>query len=208
MSYEHQWHLSMPFPQDVDREALHRAFRPLLAYFGHPWADPAAGAFADVSDPTGIREGSLITHQCEITWSSDGSSCARPGPVGSVTLTIDTSGPVSHDFADLVRSCLRDASALTPHRGCAPLWDVETGNLEHALTRLAFGPTARARRLAQAEAVLGQAEHDLLALLPAPSFPDDAASDIHVALEVVLQSLMRTIEQGDATPNSDPRPSP
>ena len=205
MSYEHQLHLSMPFPRDVDRQALHKTFQPLRAYFGHPWADAAEGAFADASDSAGTWGDSVITHQCEITWSSDRSLSTRPEETGSATLTIDTSGPVSYDFADLVQSCLRDASALTSRRGCAQLWDVETGDLEHALTRLAFGPTARARRVALAEAVLGQAEHDLLALLPTASSSDDAASDIHVGLEAALKGLARAIERTEI-PAIDHRP--
>lgn len=146
MSYEHQFHLTMVF-RETDPRAIHRAFRPLLQYFGHPWATKET-----------FGKEPLSMDQCEVEWS---------GSRGSGVLTIQTSGPVSYDFVDRVRDCLAAASTLTTDRGCANLWDLETGDLPHMLTRIPFGPTERDRRLALAEVILDQTYKDLVELLPA-----------------------------------------
>lgn len=57
MSYEHQFHLTMVF-RETDPRAIHRAFRPLLQYFGHPWATKET-----------FGKELLSMDQCEVEWS-------------------------------------------------------------------------------------------------------------------------------------------
>ena len=168
MSYEHQLVLSMPFPKDVDEGAVHHAFQPLLEYFGHP------SATQKCFDNHAMA-------QCEIEWVR--------GPLDAV-LTIQTSGPVSYDFADRVRDCLVSASVLTPHHGCANLWDIETGDLNNKLSRIPFGPTERDRGLALAEAVLDLAYQDIVGLLSTSgASPTSAAAEIRDLLLRVIPVL-------------------
>ncbi len=163
MSYEHQLHLTMRFPNETDARAVHRAFQSLLQYFDHPWA----------SEETFGNE-PLLMDQCEVAWSRS---------PASGLLTVQTSGPVSYDFVDRVRNCLAAASTLTPDRGCADLWDLETGNLPHMLTRIPFGPTARERALALVEAALDRACQDLVGSIPiSPAVSTSADAEIRDVL--------------------------
>ena len=172
MSYEHQLHLTMRFPKDTDARAVHRAVQPLLQYFGHPWATKET-----------FGKEPLSMDQCEVEW-----SVSR----GSGVPTIQTSGPVSYDFVDCVRNCLAAASTLTTDRGCANLWDLETGDLPHMLTRIPFGPTERDRRLALAEVILDQTYKDLVELLPASRASQEVTDrKIYSLLYRVLPLLTR-----------------
>lgn len=163
MSYEHQLHLTMRFPSETDARAVHRAFQSLLQYFGHPWASEEAFG----NEP-------LLMDQCEVAWSRS--------PAGGF-LSVQTSGPVSYDFVDRVRDCMGAASRLTPDRGCADLWDLETGNLPHMLTRIPFGSTARERALALVEAALDRAWQDLVGSIPiSPAVSTSADAEIRDVL--------------------------
>lgn len=188
MSYEHQLHLTMRFPKDTDARAVHRAVQPLLQYFGHPWA---------IGETLGREP--LLMDQCEVAWSRS--------PAGA-TLTLQTSGPVSHDFIDRVRDCLGAASHLTPDRGCAELWDLETGDLSHMLTRIPFGPTERERTLARVEAALDQATQDLVESIPASSAPPArAGAEIRKLLFLVAPALTDKLSRAAGSEPDGPKPS-